>query len=535
MTTIRRLYLYLASFIGMSVTLAGAFILIALIVDQGFDAFRGNFIGASSGALALIMAGGAAWRFYWQTVRREAGSAADERASGTRKLYLFGTMTLALLGMLALAQQVLSELFVRLLDTGLNGYKPWTPLMIAVLLGLIWRGHSQVAEADRVAGADGTRGGDLRRGYWFVLAAYAIFTAAAGLIAFIAGLLSHLGGEPPFSSFSFGSLSQSWIQTLFPPLMQIVVSGVAIGLFWWPSQRRAAAGDETERASLARQWLVHVVVFVATAWALSGVLGVLTDILSRLLIGPVDRLLVLTINGPLASLIVGGLLLLYFFRTVRSTLPSPRLSEYLLAGVALFVGVLGVQQLVATLFRVLGGQGPRIESIITFALPPLLVGLAVWRWRWSAIEKDAAGEDGSAARSYLWRKVYLYFYHLTGLVMILTGAVIILAGVIGAILGQPLTGPFDGNVFSILADPLSLLLVGSGLLIYMMQVVNSDGRLGALSVEEVMRRTVGDSLPTWVIAAAVVFVVWPILQVLGLSLAGPIIGNIFSSIVSGID
>ncbi|HET7088085.1 MAG TPA: hypothetical protein VFL17_05500, partial [Anaerolineae bacterium] len=61
MTTIRRMYLYLASFIGMSVTLAGAFILIALIVDQGFDAFRGNFIGASSGALALIIAGGAAW------------------------------------------------------------------------------------------------------------------------------------------------------------------------------------------------------------------------------------------------------------------------------------------------------------------------------------------------------------------------------------------------------------------------------------------------------------------------------------------
>ena len=533
MTTVRRVYLYLAAFIGMSVTLAGAFALIALIVDQGFDAFRGASIGASSGALALIIAGGAAWRFYWQIVRREAGAVADERASGTRKLHLFGTMTLALLGVLALAQQVLSELFVRLLDTGLNGYKPWTPLIIAVLLGLIWRWHGQIAEADRVVGADGARGGDLRRGYWFVLASYAIFTTAAGLIAFIAGLLSHLGGEPPFS---FGFLSQSWIQTLFPSLMQIVVSGAAIWLFWRPSQRRAAAGDETERASLARQWLVHIVVFAATVWALSGTLGVLTDILNRLLMGPIDRLLVLTINGPLASLIVGGLLLLYFFRAVRSTLPSPRLSEYILAGVALFVGVLGAQQLGATLFRVLAGQGPRIEALITFTLPPLLVGLAVWRWRWAAIEKNAAGEDSSAARSYLWRKVYLYFYHLTGLVMILIGAVIILAGIVGAILGQPLTGTFDGNLFVLLADPLSLLLVGSGLLIYMMQIVNSDGRLGALAVEEVMRRTVGGSLPTWVIAAVVAFVVWPILQFfIFLGVAGPVIGNIFSSITSGIE
>jgi len=532
MTTVRRVYLYLSSFIGMSVALAGAFALIGLIVDQGFDAFRDNFIGASSGTLALMLAGSAAWRFYWRTVRREADAAADERASGTRKAYLFGVMTLAMLGVLALAQQVLSEFFVRLLDTGLNGYKPWTPVAVAILLGLIWRWHGQVAEADRAAGADGARGGDLRRGYWFVLAAYAIFTAAGGLIAFIAGLLSHLGGESPFS---FGFLSQSWIQTLFPPLMRIVVSGVAIWMFWWPSQQRAAAGDETERASLARQWLVYIVVLAAAVWALSGALGVLTDILNRLLMGPVDRLLVLTINGPLASLIGGGLLLLYFFRVVRSTLPSPRLSEYILAGVALFVGVLGVEGLVATLFRVLGGQGPRVESIITFTLPPLLVGLAVWRWRWTVIERDAAGEDGSAARSTLWRKVYLYFYHLTGLVMILIGAVVILAQIIAAILGQPLTGPFRDNVFVALADPLSLLLVGSGLLIYMMQIVNSDGRLGALAVEEIMRRTVGDALPTWVIVLVITFVVGPFWVVVSLAALGPAIGNVFSNIVSGLE
>ena len=40
MTTVRRLFLYLASFIGMVVALAGSFMLIGFIVERGFDAFR---------------------------------------------------------------------------------------------------------------------------------------------------------------------------------------------------------------------------------------------------------------------------------------------------------------------------------------------------------------------------------------------------------------------------------------------------------------------------------------------------------------
>ena len=482
----------------------------------------------SAQALALLIAGGGVWRFYWRTVQREALSVPEERASGLRKLYLYGTLALSLLGALILLQQVLSEFFVRLLDTGLNGYKPWTPLLIVVLLGLNWRWHDRVTRADEAANAEGTRGADLDRGYWFSLSYFGILTATNGLVLFLSGLLSHLGGRAPATLTVFGG--GSWIQTLIPPLMQILVSAFAIGWFWLPSQKAATSGDEEERASRARSWLIHVIVFSAAISALGGAQGVLTDVLSRLLTGFPGDLLVLTINGPLASFIVGGLLLWYFFKQVRPTLPSPRLSEYILAGVALFIAVLGVVQLIAALFRVLGGQGPRIEVLLANVLPPLLIGGAVWRWRWRWIEAEVSGAEGSTARSNLWRKVYLYLFQLIGLVMILVGAVTLLGAIIAAILGQPLTG----NVFSELADPLAFLLAGSGLMIYMLQLVASDARLGALSVEETMRQTLGDTAPTWAIAAVAGFVLGPVFLIVVLAALGPTISNIFNNIIRGI-
>jgi hypothetical protein len=523
MITIRRIYLYLSSFIGMSVALAGVFMLIGLIVDQGFDAFRNFSIPSSAGALALMIAGGFAWRFYWQTVQREANAVLEERGSGTRKLYLYLTMAIGLVGALSLAQGVLAGLLVQLLDTGLSNFKQLlTPLLTAVVLGFIWDRHRRVAEADRLSGADGTRGDDIRRGYWFALALFGVNGAANGAAAFIGGLLSHLGGQAPSSGFGFGG--GSWQQTLFPALAQMAAGAVAVWMFWLPSQKAAAAGDATERASRARSTLIHLVVLWATLWALNGGQGVLRDLLSRILQGQNSSLLVVAISAPLSQLIVGGLLLWYFFTQVRPTLTTPRLSEYLIAGAAFFAGLVALSQLVAALLQTLGNQGSRIEELIVNIVPGLLIGGGVWRWRWQVLEAEASGPDGSAARSYLWRKVYLYFYHLIGLVSILAGAVVLLQSIIAALLG----GTPSGNLLSDQSVPLSFLLVGLGLMIYMLQLVASDTRLGALSLEQAMRQTLGDEAPTWALMALFGFVLVPVIY--GLVIF-PIVYPIFLNII----
>src|SRR3972149_11432596 len=97
MTTVRRVYLYLASFIGLLLAVVGIVALIGLIVDKGFDAFRGSSVSGSAGALALIVIGWVSWRVYWRVVQRDANSVPQERASGTRKAYVYGVMTLSLL------------------------------------------------------------------------------------------------------------------------------------------------------------------------------------------------------------------------------------------------------------------------------------------------------------------------------------------------------------------------------------------------------------------------------------------------------
>jgi len=531
MTTIRRLYLYLASLIGMGVALTGASILIKLIVDWGFDAFRGFHIPSSAPALALLVAGGVAWSSYWRAAQREAASAPEEQASGTRKLYLYGVLTLSLLGALILLQQALADLLVRLLDQDLSSAdKPWTPFLIAALLAAAWRWHTRIADAERASGADGARGGDLRRAYWFALALYGAAAAASGMMAFISGMVWRLEERMPQPFGFFGGAP--WIHVLIPPLMQILVASFAIWMFWLPSQKAAASRDEAERSSRLRSLLIGLFVFSAAVWALGGAQEVLRDVLARLLLGARGDLLSPLLAAPIASLTVGGLLLWYFFVQVRATLISARPADYILAGVGLAVAGYGFQQAVAALLRVPGGRGAPIETLIPVVLPPLLIGGAVWRWRWMRLEAEASSADGASARSDVWRKAYLYVFQLAGLAMLLAGAVAILTRVIAALLGQPFVLSPADSVMVALSEPSSLLLVGGGLMIYMMRLVAGDSRLGAMSVEETMQRTLGAAAPTWAIAAAAFVVLAPLLAAAVAALLGPTFGDLFRIITA---
>ena len=531
MTTIRRLYLYLASLIGMSVALVGACMLIKLVVDWGFDAFRGVYISWSASGLALLAAGVVTWGCYWRAAQREAAAAPEERASGTRKLYLYGVLTLSLLGALILLQQALADLFVRLLDQRLSSAdKPWTPFLIAALLAAVWQWHKRIADAERAGGADGARGGDLRRAYWFALALYGVAAAASGLMAFISGMVWRLEERMPQPFGFFGNAP--WIYVLIPPLMQILVASFAIGMFWLPSQKTAASGDEAERSSRLRSLLIYLFVFSAAVWALGGAQEVLRDVLARLLLGARSGLSSQSLAAPLASLAVGGLLLWYFFAQVRATLISARPTDYILAGVALAVAGYGLQQAVAALLRVPSGRGAPIETLIPVILPPLLVGGVVWRWRWMPLEAETSSADGASARSDVWRKAYLYVFQLTGLAMVLAGAVVILTRVMASLLGEPFALSPAASAMIGLSDPLSLLLVGGGLMTYMIRLVAGDNRLGAMTAEETMQRTLGGAAPTWAIAAAAVVLLIPPLAVAVAVLLGLTFGELFRIITS---
>lgn len=527
MTTIRRVYWHLAAFVGLVMAVIGLSVLIGLMVDQGFDAFRDFMISASAPAVALIIVGGAAWRICWRHCEREAIAAPDERACGTRQLYLYGVMTLSLLAALIVAQQWLSDLLTRLLITGWDGYKPWTPLLIAALLIAVWRRHEWIARLDQSATADGPRGGDLRRGYWFSIAAFGLVMTIGALMAFVSTVFSWLGDPGSTRGLSWGYI-------LIPPLTQAIVGWIALGLTWRPAQIAAAAGDEVERSSRLRSILIHFTILGAAILVLGGAQLLLTDILGRLLRGESRGLLVLSANGPLTSLIVGGLIGWYFFKKVRATLPNPRLSEYIIAGVAFFIGVTGVAWLLNATLQLLGGRGARIEDWIANAGPLLAIG-AIWYWRWSLLQQAVAMATTPEPRHGVWRKVYLYLFQFGGLTLVLIGAVIVLQSLLASLLGQRSFGGYESaNVLYQLAGPLTALIVGCGLMWVLGRVTADDARLSGLTTDELLRQTLGDQTPTWALLLFGYLVIAPLWVIVILALLGPAIGNVFSNIYGGL-
>ncbi|HET7378210.1 MAG TPA: DUF5671 domain-containing protein [Anaerolineae bacterium] len=553
MTTVRRIYLYLANFISMLLTVIGAILLIAQVVDNGSDAFRSYNVSASSIAIALLVVGAIGWRFYWRVVQREANGSIADRSAGSRKAFLFLTMTISLWLAFILVQQLLADFLVRLFDIGLNNYKPWTLLFSILILPMVWRWHDQVELNDRAANADGTRGSDLRRGYWFVLASFGVFGVISGATTFLAGLFSHLGGRSPsplssnplaylfgLGSLDFGFFSQSsWQETLLPPLAGSLVAMVAVRFFWLNSQKAATAGDEGERSSKLRSLLIHVVIFSVAISVIGGLVSLVSAVLNQVLVFQSSELIILVIGTPLASIIVGGLVSWYFFKIVRPTLTSPRLSGYIVAGVADLIGLVALVGLISMIIIALAGEDLQIKSIIANILPALLIGSVVWWWFWRRLQNEALQPENTEARTYLWRKVYQYLFQFIGLILVLIGSIIILQQVLSQVMGPP------GSIFSFtrtnllreLSAPIALLLVGGGTLLYMLRTVSIDAKLSNMTIEEMMRHTLGDSLPTWVAILPLlllVLVVVPIYFIGFLAVMGPAIGNVFSNISTNV-
>jgi hypothetical protein len=343
-----------------------------------------------------------------------------------------------------------------------------------------------------------------------------------------------LGNPTSISGFSFGISSSSWAQIFIPPLTQAIAGWIALSLTWRPSQIAATAGDQIERSSKMRSILIHFAVLLAAIRVLGGAQLLLTDILGRLLHGSPRDLLVLSANGSLSWLIVGGLIAWYFFKFVRPTMLNPRLSEYIIAGVAFFIGLYGVATVLVGVLQLLGGRGPRIEDLIVNSVPSLLVG-AVWFWRWSPLQVEIVTVTTSEPRNDIWRKAYLYLFQFGGLTLMLIGGVILLQSIIASILGQPSFSGFEPTNFLYqLSGPLAALIVGFGLMLYLGRITSDDARLSGLTIEEMMRQTIGDHVPTWALFAVVYLIVGPLWVTVLLVLLGPAIGNIFSNIYRNI-
>jgi hypothetical protein len=157
---IRRLYYYAVAATGLILLWLGAVDVLQVALDFGRSAGEVWARPLATG-LSLVTLGAPIWAFHWQVQQREARRPDDagraERASGPRKVYLYGlSLASALVVLFFLAQVVYRLLLLLLGDTSgaLLGINPVADLARTVLAAIIWGAHGLVLRTDGRLGAD---------------------------------------------------------------------------------------------------------------------------------------------------------------------------------------------------------------------------------------------------------------------------------------------------------------------------------------------------------------------------------------------
>ena len=160
---IRRLYYYAVAATGLVMLWFGAIDVLQIVLDFSGSVSDPYAVWADPLAygLSLLVFGAPLWAFHWQVRQREARRLDDagrsERASGPRKVYLYGVLLAAALVVLFFLAQVIYRVLLILLGDAsgaLVGIEPASDLSRAILAAIIWVLHFAVLRTDGRLGAE---------------------------------------------------------------------------------------------------------------------------------------------------------------------------------------------------------------------------------------------------------------------------------------------------------------------------------------------------------------------------------------------
>jgi hypothetical protein len=164
-TTIRRLYYYAVSATGLVLVWFGAIDLVQVAIDfltgQGTGAGSNLWVEPLAAGLSRLLIAAPIWAFHWQKVqqvaRREDIVGRAERASGPRKVYLYGVALAGGLIILYYLAQVAYRLLLLLLGdatASFAGAGPAGDLARSAIAAIIWTVHVMAIRRDGQLGAD---------------------------------------------------------------------------------------------------------------------------------------------------------------------------------------------------------------------------------------------------------------------------------------------------------------------------------------------------------------------------------------------
>jgi hypothetical protein len=469
MKTVRRTYLYLASFISMQLIGWGAILWLRQLIDQGrkYSFHEWGGLDGTATFVAFVLVGLPVFLIHWWAARSSGET--DEQSAGLRKFYLYANMTawMATLVVVGLDLLIATLNVVAHLDLDYGGYKPWANLSTLILAGGLWGLHRLWARADAQAVLQSGRGEDVRRFYQYLFAAVGMLLAYTGLGGFISGVLVVLA-----ESWA----REFWRETLVPPFSTLVI-GVVLALgFWRLIQRKVRAGDESEKSSGLRTLYLHLLIFVFALAALNSFTGLVSDLFQQSLgVADTRSSFWVRMSGPIGLLFSAGLL--GFYQT-RMVFGDPEMKQgagwrragryfytYLMATIGLSMGLLGLIQVIVQVLNRIADTTPYFsgsEWLGILVVPPFVsmgVGFAVWLAVFlMRPSMTRAGGTKAKDRRSLWRRIYVCLFAFEGVAAATYAVGSFIRLIVRLLFGAEAPDPFLAGVSSEIA----LLLVGGG-------------------------------------------------------------------------
>jgi hypothetical protein len=482
MRTIRRLYVYLVSFISLEVVVWG---LIGLVRSVIGGEKIGSGVSQLASALSLIAVGVPVFLLHWWLAQRTIGND-EERFSRLRAVFLYAVLLATLIPM---AQNVLAlinrswlgifNLSERMAFIGQG--QSWIDNLIGLLVnGIIAAYFFNVVRKDWAATPSGDAFVETRRTFRYIWVIYGLAMVVGGVqqvLHYILNLGETVGGGPG------ANLANG---------LALLVIGTPLWIYAW----RYIQQTLIEQAE-ARSTLRLVVLYVLSLIGVGGVLvpaGLFLDVVLQALLGEATTLskFLTEISDSLSVAIPFGGVWAYYGRTLSmevAELPDTprrsglrRLYYYILAFTGLVTSFLGLNTLVSFIIDSLldvTAWGDTLRNRLSGAISTLVVGIPLWIFTWRPMITEASqwGESGDHARRSLVRKVYLYLALFTGVLGVMGSAGSLIFQLLSKLLGDP---PDNFDRASLILSGLLVLFIA--LLIYHWVVLRADSRLAERSL-----------------------------------------------------
>ncbi|NJN15267.1 MAG: hypothetical protein HC822_02675 [Oscillochloris sp.] len=418
---VRRLYIYVAAFVGLQMLCIGSGDLIIFVLERLISTAA---MGASGmlalrlgGSVALVLVGLALWAGHWTLAQRDAREP-EGRSSALRRLYGYAVLLVAVFTVLMQLQTAL-QVSLAAISTSLATAELIRALVRTLVAAMVWLAHWRIFATDRTEVECSGANAVLRRWYLVLVRWVSLVMGSVG-----AGLLIHALAQ----RLIFGAAGWRW--QLTEPTAGLI-SGIIIWILHeiWARKLVQEPGplQADELQSSLRQVYSALVLTVSLIALLSGLTALLAAGI-RTIAGVIGWFAAFaTETHGVAAVIVALPLLLYHRSQLLATAEisgaaerintARRIILYLMAAVSLAALYFGLSGMFGIVLRIWLGDGvirmvwhTTLSWYTATAIVALPVYAVVFR------QSELLARSGIAEERVISRRIYLYAGLLFGVI-----------------------------------------------------------------------------------------------------------------------